>query len=255
MARADILRARARRRAMPWRRPLPRRRGRVPRSATLDDNFKILTRDHQRRRPGQVGLVQQRGEVALQRRSGFRGQGRERLVHAAAIEDVAPTWSDAAEVLGREVLGGCILGVLGWLLIHHLLPRSADYATGPLVSLPAVAGLYVTALHLHVSGPSTTVVAGLLAGNLALYKLNAGVLVPLRTFWKGLDAVLNALLFVFVGLHVVLINPLAGVVTGVPGSIAIMAVLTGRAVAVGLTVSGLDAMGAIRADRWGLTKL
>jgi monovalent cation:H+ antiporter, CPA1 family len=172
-------------------------------------------------------------------------------VHAAAIEGVAPTWSDAAEVLGRELLGGCILGVLGWLLIHHLLPRSADYATGLLVSLPAVTGLYVTSLHLHVSGPSTTVVAGLLAGNLTLYKLNAGVLVPLRNFWKGLDEVLNALLFVFVGLHIVLIDPLAGVVTGVPGSVAILAVLAGRAVAVRLAVSGLDALGAIRASRWG----
>jgi hypothetical protein len=37
---------------------------------------------------------------------------------------------------------------------------------------------------------------------------------------------LNALLFVFVGFHVVLINPLAGVMPGVPAAVAITAVLS-----------------------------
>lgn len=172
-----------------------------------------------------------------------------------AIGGSAPTWAGSATIFAREFLGGCGLGVLGWLVIHHALPRSTDYATGLLVSLAAVAGLYATALHLHVSGPIATVIAGLLTGHRTLPRVAAGVIQPLRTFWSGLDQMLNALLFVFVGLHVVLLNPLSGVVMGVPGLVAITAVLTARAVAVGLIVSGLDAAGAIRADRWGLTKL
>lgn len=172
-----------------------------------------------------------------------------------AIEGSAPTWSGSAAIFAREFLGGCALGVLGWLVIHHLLPRSTDYATGLLVSLAAVAGLYATALHLHVSGPIATVIAGLLTGNRTLQQVPNPVVEPLRTFWSGMDEVLNALLFVFVGLHVVLINPLSGVVPGVPGLTAILAVLVARAAAVWLIVGALDAVGRIEADRWGLTKL
>ncbi len=172
-----------------------------------------------------------------------------------AVEGSAPTLSGAGAIFAREFLGGCGLGVLGWLVIHHVLPRATGYATGLLVSLAAVAGLYATAMHLEVSGPIATVVAGLLTGHRTVPRVRSEIMTPLRTFWIGLDQVLNDLLFVFVGLHVVLINPLSGVVTGVPSLVAVTAVLTGRAVAVGLCVSGLDAGGAIRADRWGLTKL
>jgi CPA1 family monovalent cation:H+ antiporter len=77
----------------------------------------------------------------------------------------------------------------------------------------------------------------------------------LGTFWTGLDEVLNALLFVFVGFHVVLINPLQGVVLGVPGAVAVLSVLLARALSVSAIVGGLQAAGTIRADCLGLTKL
>ena len=94
------------------------------------------------------------------------------LFAATAVEGVVLDLERCRrEAFVRELLGGCALGVLGWLVIHHLLPRATDYATGLLVSLAAVAGLYGTALHLHVSGPIATVVAGLLAGNLTLRKV------------------------------------------------------------------------------------
>ena len=66
---------------------------------------------------------------------------------------------------------------------------------------------------------------------------------------------MNALLFVFVGFHVVLINPLPGIVMGVPALVAIAAVLLARAVTVFGIVGGLNAAGVIRADCLGLTQL
>lgn len=92
-----------------------------------------------------------------------------------------------------------------------------------LLSLVAVVCMYAAAQHLHVSGPIATVVAGLLSGNITGPRLDEDATVPLRTFWAGLDDMLNALLFV--GFHVVLINPLAGVMPGVPAAVAITAVL------------------------------
>jgi len=172
-----------------------------------------------------------------------------------ALGGASAGWSDAGLIFVREVLGGCAVGVAGWVVIHLLMVRANTYHTGLLVSLGGVACMYAIAQHLHVSGPIATVVAGLLSGNLTGPRLSESTIAPLRTFWWGLDEVLNALLFVFVGLHVVLINPLAGVIPGVPGVLAILAVLAGRALAVAAIVGGLDGAGVIRADRLGLTRL
>ena len=172
-----------------------------------------------------------------------------------AIGSSSPTWSGAGSIFVREVLGGCALGVIGWLIIHYLMLRANTYHTGLLVSLGAVACMYAAAQALHVSGPIATVVAGLLSGNLTGPRLSEGTTAPLRTFWWGLDEMLNALLFVFVGFHVVLINPLAGVIPGVPAVVAITAVLFARALTVATIVGGLNAMYVIRADCLGLTKL
>lgn len=115
--------------------------------------------------------------------------------------------------------------------------------------------MYTAAQHLDVSGPIATVVAGLLAGNITGLRLSEATLAPLRTFWSGLDELLNALLSVFVGFHVVLINPLQGIVPGVPRLVAIIAVLFARALTVLSIVSGLNTAGIIRADCFGLTQL
>jgi CPA1 family monovalent cation:H+ antiporter len=172
-----------------------------------------------------------------------------------AIGSAVPSWTGAGTIFVREVLGGCVLGVVSWLVIHYLMVRANTYHTSLFVSLGAVACMYAAASHLHVSGPIATVVAGLLSGNITGPRLSENTTVPLRTFWAGLDDILNALLFVFVGFHVVLINPLAGVTPGVPGTVAIVAVLLARALAVVAIVGGLNVAGVIRADCLGLTKL
>ena len=172
-----------------------------------------------------------------------------------AIGTSAPTWSGAGSIFVREVLGGCALGVAGWLVIHYLMPRSNTYHTGLLVSLGAVACMYAVAQLVDFSGPIATVVAGFLSGNITRSRLSEAVAAPLRTFWQGLDDILNALLFVFVGLHVVLINPLANVTPGVPALVSIVVVLIARALTVMAIVSGLNVVGLIRANCVGLTKL
>ncbi|MCX7113901.1 MAG: sodium:proton antiporter [Proteobacteria bacterium] len=173
----------------------------------------------------------------------------------SAISGGNASLAEACSIFVGEVLGGAALGVFGWLLIHFLMLRSSTYCTGLLVSLGSVACMYAAAQHLHLSGPIATVVAGLLSGNLTMPRLSESTLGPLSSFWSGLDEVLNALLFVFVGFHVVLINPLQGVIPGIPGLVAIAAVLLARAMAVSAIVGGLDKAGVIQADCLGLTKL
>ncbi|HSN23617.1 MAG TPA: cation:proton antiporter, partial [Methylomicrobium sp.] len=121
---------------------------------------------------------------------------------ASAIEGGDVSVAAAGAIFVQEVLGGAVLGLIGWSLIHLLMLRSSSYTTGLLISLGAVACLYSIALHMEISGPIATVVAGLLTGNITVPRMNEDMLSPLRTFWTGLDSVLNALLFVFVGFHV-----------------------------------------------------
>jgi CPA1 family monovalent cation:H+ antiporter len=163
--------------------------------------------------------------------------------------------ADAGAIFAREVLGGAAMGVAGFGVLHYLMPRSTTDATNLLISLGAVASMYAAAQHLHVSGPIATVVAGLLSGNLTAPRLSETLREPLRFFWSGLDEILNALLFVFVGFHVVLINPLQGVIPGVPGLVAVTAVLLARWLTVRAIVGGLRGAGKIHADGRGLTEL
>jgi CPA1 family monovalent cation:H+ antiporter len=173
----------------------------------------------------------------------------------SAIAGTEPRWTDAGSIFLREVVGGAAIGVVGWMVIHIISTRATTYRTGLLASLGGVACLYAVAQHLHVSGPIATVVAGLLAGNITASRVSAEISAPIGIFWGGLDEVLNGLLFVFVGLHVVLINPLLGVPLGIPGLVAITAVIVGRAIAVSAVVGALVATERIAADLWGLTKL
>jgi CPA1 family monovalent cation:H+ antiporter len=173
-----------------------------------------------------------------------------------AIGGASLSWSAAGTIFLQEVVGGVALGVFGWLIIHALMVRADTYHTSLLVSLGAVACVYAAAQHLHVSGPIATVVAGLLSGNITGPRLSEEkTRAPLRSFWTGLDDMLNALLFVFVGFHVVLINPLAGVTPGVPAAVAIAAVLIARALTVWAIVGALNAGRIINAHCLGLTKL
>jgi CPA1 family monovalent cation:H+ antiporter len=174
---------------------------------------------------------------------------------AMAIGGESPSWSGAGTIFVREVLGGAVLGVFGWLVIHVLMLRTETYQTSLLVSLGAVACMYAAAQQLHVSGPIATVVAGLLCGNITGPRRSEDAKAPLRTFWTGLDDILNSLLFVFVGFHVVLLNPLADITLGVPGIVGIVAVLLARALTVSAIVGGLNGAGLIRADCLGMTKL
>jgi CPA1 family monovalent cation:H+ antiporter len=174
---------------------------------------------------------------------------------ASAIEDGEISVAAAGAIFVQEVLGGALLGLTGWMIIHYLMLRSNAYSTGLLITLGIVTSMYDIAQHLEISGPIATVIAGLLSGNITAPRMNEDMRAPIRIFWTGLDNVLNALLFVFVGFHVVLINPVENVIPGIPGLVSIVAVLIARAISVSAIVGGLNLLNLIRADFFGLTQL
>jgi CPA1 family monovalent cation:H+ antiporter len=171
---------------------------------------------------------------------------------SVALGTQQPTAMDAVVMFFREVLGGIGLGMIAAALIHHLMVNTSDYGTHVLISLAVVALGYGLAEHLEVSGPIAMVVTGLVVGNFTLPRLVEQQLAPFETFWQAIDEVLNAMLFVVIGLHVAIL----------PGSnllpaatAAIVVCLAARWLSVNLSLNALSLVGALKADRLGLSNL
>lgn len=149
--------------------------------------------------------------------------------------------ASAATVLwlfALETLGGALFGLAAGLLVYALMRSVDSYEVEILLSLALVAGGYAFALALHLSGPIAMVVAGLLIGNHGRrFAMSERTREHLDTFWMLIDEVLNAVLFVLIGLEVLLI-PFDATWLLV-GILAIAVVLGARVIAVGLPVLAL----------------
>ncbi len=116
----------------------------------------------------------------------------------------------AASVLGlffKEALGGVAFGLLiGWVA-YWMLKSIDNYQVEILITLALVAGGFALADELHLSGPIAMVVAGLLIGNRGrLLAMSDPVREHLDTFWELVDEILNAVLFVLIGLEVLVLT-------------------------------------------------
>jgi CPA1 family monovalent cation:H+ antiporter len=135
----------------------------------------------------------------------------------------------------REVVGGAIFGLVAGYLVYRLLKSVDNYHVEILLSLALVAGGYTLANALHLSGPIAMVVAGLLIGNQGrLFAMSPATVERLDLFWELIDEVLNAILFVLLGLEVLAVT--FSVRHLAAGVLAIPVVLLARLVSVGLPV-------------------
>ncbi len=105
-----------------------------------------------------------------------------------------------------EAGGGFAIGlVLGTVVIRAM--RAIDeYAVEVALSLALATGAYALAQALHVSGPIAVVVAGLMIGDRAAKSaMSEATQTYVRGFWTLIDEILNALLFLLLGLEVIII--------------------------------------------------
>lgn len=127
------------------------------------------------------------------------------LQTAVAGQDV--TLAGLAVGFVREGLGGAAFGLALGVLFYHLFKSVDAYQVEVLLSLALVAGGYALAGHLHVSAPIAMVVAGLVIGNYGrAYAMSEATRERLDTFWELVDEVLNAVLFVLIGLEVLALS-------------------------------------------------
>lgn len=107
----------------------------------------------------------------------------------------------------KEVLGGVLFGLLIGAVAYWMLKSIDNYQVEVLITLALVIGGFALAEHLHISGPIAIVVAGLLIGNHGrLLAMSDETREHLDTFWELVDEVLNAVLFVLIGLEVLVLT-------------------------------------------------
>ena len=154
-----------------------------------------------------------------------------------------------------EVLGGIGIGFALGLLAFLMLRSIDQYQVEILITLALVTGGYSLAHNLHTSGPLAMVVAGLMIGNqgriLAMSKKTEE---HLDSFWELVDEILNAILFLVIGLEILILAfHLNYIIFGI---IAIPLTLAVRMSAVSLPTLFLKnnanfSKGTIKALTWG----
>lgn len=162
----------------------------------------------------------------------------------------------AATLFVQEAFGGAALGgLLGWLAFR-VMRRIDDPPLEVLITLSLAFGGYQLAVWLHVSAPIMAVVAGLLIGDVgSKYGMSADTRAHVDTFWTLVDEILNAVLFLLIGVEVFAVAFEAGYV--IAGIAAIGLHLVARFAAVAVPVAILKPFdpnfeeGITRIMTWG----
>ncbi|MEL0632890.1 sodium:proton antiporter [Pseudoalteromonas carrageenovora] len=160
-----------------------------------------------------------------------------------------PTTYSVAHTLAVEAGGGIIFGFTLGGILYYLLKSIDSYQEEVLLTLAGVIGGYALASHWHLSGPLAMVMMGLMVGN---HGRNLAMSDKTRhyvdLFWELIDEILNAILFVLIGLEVVMIaysgNLLAAAV------LTILIALLARLIVVGITSTTFNKQLALPSGAW-----
>lgn len=110
-------------------------------------------------------------------------------------------------LLIKEIGGGVLLGYLLGYLGYRMMRKVDNYQTEIFITLAMVMGGYELASQLHFSGPLAMVVAGLFTGSRSKEKAMSDITeVYVDKFWELADILLNAILFVLIGLELLVLQ-------------------------------------------------
>lgn len=160
------------------------------------------------------------------------------ILLAAATGSESFSFATAAQSFATEAGGGVLLGLaVGWLGFWAM--RSIDdYNVELMITLAMVMGGYTLGHWLHVSGPVAMAVAGLLIGNAGVaFAMTEETRDHVLKFWALIDELLNAILFLLIGLELLAISPDPRLILA--GAIAIPLVLIARALSVAAPLAAI----------------
>lgn len=165
------------------------------------------------------------------------------------------TLGSVALLFVEEAVGGVLLGLVIGVIAYQMLKRVNNYQVEVIITLALVMGGYALADRIHTSGPIAIVVAGLLIGNHGrAFAMSQITRERLDDFWELMDEILNALLFMLIGLEV-LIMPFTKELF-IAGLLAILITLFARWASAGGAVLAMKpfrrfSAGAVSILTWG----
>lgn len=114
---------------------------------------------------------------------------------------------DVALLFVEEALGGIAFGLAIGYVAYRMLKSIDNYQVEVMITLALVLGGYALATHLHLSGPLAMVAAGLLIGNRGrVLGMSDRTREHLDMFWELVDEILNAVLFLMIGIELVIVT-------------------------------------------------
>jgi monovalent cation:H+ antiporter, CPA1 family len=132
---------------------------------------------------------------------------------------------------GGGILFGFILGYSGYFLLKSI----DNYKVEVIITLAMVMGGYSLAHFLGVSGPLAMVVAGIIIGSRGKkHAMSETTREYLDKFWELIDDILNAILFILIGLEILIIKKDINFIE--IGLISIVLVLFSRYISLGISI-------------------
>ncbi len=142
-------------------------------------------------------------------------------------------WWDIGLIFLREAIGGLLLGIAIGYGAYLLMKSIDNYKVEVLLTVAVVMGGYTLASKLGLSGPLAMVAAGIIVGNIGrMSAMSDNTWNYVSSFWELIDEILNAILFVLIGLELLVIPFNANFF--VLGAISILVVLTSRYISIWL---------------------
>ncbi|WP_127122161.1 cation:proton antiporter [Chryseotalea sanaruensis] len=155
------------------------------------------------------------------------------LLQLAQGSEVDITFKNVAGLFVQEMIGGLVIGFLLGYIGSQGIKRINDYQVTVLITVAIVMGGYMITRFLHISGPLTMAAAGLVIGN---YGKKTAMSITdkdyLDKFWEMIDEILNAILFMIIGLELLLIPNIQQ--DWIIGLVSILIVLLSRYVSIWL---------------------
>lgn len=157
-------------------------------------------------------------------------------IYAVAFDHHSATVPDIAELFFQQAFGGIIYGGILGFIGYWLIKSIDDSLQEIFITLAIATGGYAFAQLLNISGPIAMVVSGMFIGNRkGMFYMSETTRMHLIHFWEVIDNAFNAILFLFIGLELIVIQRSTFECYSGLGAIAI--VLFARSISVAIPLS------------------
>lgn len=152
------------------------------------------------------------------------------------------TFRNVAGLFVQEAIGGVVVGMLLGYVGTQAIKRINEYQVTVIITVAIVMGGYMVTQFLHISGPLTMAAAGLVIGNYGKRTAMSSTDKDyLDKFWEMIDEILNAILFLIIGLELLLIPDIQQF--WIIGSLSIVIVLLSRYLSIWIPVGLIPNLG------------